>query len=394
MPSCDETGRIRILHLVPDLDAGGLQHGLVQLIARLPSDRFVHEVCCLHGSGRAGARLSPEVPVHELYAGWHDPRTPVRLTRIARQFHPHVIHARNWSTWPDSTIARMMTRQPRLVFSLHGWDTDQPISRSRATVCRWLARRTDQLCAVSRRAADLFAREIGLAPSTFEILPNGVDVHRFQPLTDRQAVRREWGIPPEAIVIGSAGRLEPIKDYPTLLTAFARLLNQVTHRCELLLIGDGAERESLHRAAWALGIADHVRLLGWQENMPRLLNTLDVFTLTSRREGMSNAILEAMACGLPIVATAVGGNPELVRHGVHGSLITPRNVPELTRALLDMTRSASTRTAMGQRSRQRAVHEFSLERTTQRYARMYTRLARTQEGILNQLAHPVATLPS
>ncbi|MBN1346345.1 MAG: glycosyltransferase [Phycisphaerae bacterium] len=366
---------IRILHVVPDLAEGGLQQGVVRLINSLPTDEFQHEVCCLHASGSTGDQLAPSLPVHELHAGWHDPRTAIRLTRTIRRFQPDIVHARNWSTWPDAVLAGILARQARLIFSQHGWDFDAPASRARAWVCRRLARRTDAVCSVSAHAADLFAAETGLDPRRFQILPNGVDTNRFAPRPDSADLRRQLGIDSNAFVIGSVGRLEPIKDYGLLLRAVAALVAKQGTQCQLLLVGEGSQRQNLGLLARNLGIDHLVRFVGWRDDVERILATMDVFALTSRREGMNNAVLEAMASAIPIVATAVGGNPEVIQDGLQGLLIPPGDRDALVAALARLAHDQPRRRWLGAQARLHVVRSFSFERTLRRYADLYRRMA-------------------
>lgn len=369
--SHDSDRPIRVLHVVPDLDGGGLQGGVVRIINGLPGDEFRHEVCCLHEAGRFVSKLGRPVNVHEMHAGWHDPRVSLRLARVIRHCRPHVVHARNWSTWPDAVVARILTRCRGLIFSLHGWDSDAPASSTRAFVCRRLARWTDHFCSVSGLAARQFSEETGLDPDRFEILPNGVDTTRFRPGGNRNETRRELGLGAESVVIGSVGRFEAVKDYDLLITGAAELIHRRGLACDVLLVGDGRRRAKLRQLASDLGIADRVHFLGWRDDVERLLHVMDVFAMTSRREGMCNAILEAMATGLPVVATAVGGNPEMITDGRHGRLVPPGDQAALVGALADLTCSPDIRREMGIRARHRVFRSFSLADSLRRYAMTY-----------------------
>jgi len=367
---------IRILHMVPDLDVGGLQKGVVNLINGLPRDGFEHAVCCLHTTGCLRSRLEPTVPVHELRAGRHDLRTPIRLGRVIRQFQPDIIHARTWSTWPDSVMAKLMTRRGRLVFSLHGWDQDSAPSRVRTFACRRLARRTDHMVSVSAYAAELFAKEIGIEPGRFEIIRNGTDPIRLPSFAERQSIRRELGVNDRAFLIGSVGRLEAIKDYDTLLRSCAEAIRRARAEVGLLLVGDGSKRPVLEHLAQELRIADRVRFTGRRSDVVRLLGAMDAFAMTSRREGLNNAILEAMAGGLPVIATAVGGTPELIEDGVHGRLVPPGDVATITSAICGLVCDPALRKRWGSNARLRSLEEFSLSHMLRRYAGMYRRVAR------------------
>ncbi|HOW18544.1 MAG TPA: glycosyltransferase, partial [Phycisphaerae bacterium] len=215
--------RIRILHVIPSLDVGGMENGVVNLINALPAERFEHHVACLLHSGPLAERIRGRAGITELHAGRHDPKAALRLARTILRYRPHLVHARNWSCWPDAAAACAMTGIGRLIWGIHGWTTDRKMPRNRALACRQLARSTRQLYAVCRDAAERFAEEAGLPVGRFEVLYNGVDAERFAPGGDRAATRAALGLSAEACVIGTVGRLDPIKNYEMLLEAVARL---------------------------------------------------------------------------------------------------------------------------------------------------------------------------
>ncbi len=368
--------RIRVLHVVPDLDFGGLQQGVVRLTRHLSAETFEQAVCCLHEAGKLGDSVDPSTNIYQLRAGWHDPRSAVRLAHIIRKFRPDVIHTRNWSTWPDTAAARMLARKGRVIFSLHGWDADAPSSRLRAWACRRLARRTDVLCGVSAEAVRLFCQEVGLDPDRFHIVPNGVDTARFRPRSDGMAVRHELGVPPGAVVVGSVGRLAVIKDYGLLLRAVAALSHEGDRPIEIVLVGEGSERARLHALAAELGIRDRLHILGWRTDVERILGGMDIFVLPSRREGMNNAALEAMATGLPVIATAVGGNIELLNHPSRGTLVPRGNLPAMAQALHDWIRLPAERRRIGAAARDHVQMNYGFDRMLRQYDRLYRRAAR------------------
>jgi glycosyltransferase involved in cell wall biosynthesis len=413
--------RIRILHVIPSLDVGGMENGVVNLINALPADRFGHHVACLLRSGPLAERIRGRAGVTELLAGRHDPKATLRLARTILRYRPHLVHARNWNCWPDAAAACAMTGVGRLIWSIHGWTTDQRMTRTRASACRQLARWTRQLCAVCRDAAERLADEAGLPVNRFEVLYNGVDAERFAPRADRAAARAALGLPPDACVVGAVGRLDPIKNYDLLIEAVARLRCERTvgGLCEpdsfprgtgevgdgevggsevgvadpsyrgtlrsdgtgrmaavqLVFCGDGPEEGRLRDLAGRLGVTDGVRFLGRRGDVPAVLAAFDVFALTSRREGMSNAILEAMASGLPVVATRVGGNAEMVIDGETGLLIESGAVGQLVAAFRKLVGQPDIRRAMGAAGRRRVESVFSMGRMVEAYARMYQRVA-------------------
>jgi len=200
---------------------------------------------------------------------------------------------------------------------------------------------------------------------------NGVDTHRFRP-GGRQVARAALGIGPERIVVGTVGRLDPVKDQVGLLRAFSRVVDD--SRVLLLIAGDGPCRAELETTVSALGLDGRVRLLGERDDVPSVLAAMDVFVLCSIAEGISNTILEAMATGLPVVATRVGGNPELVVDGKTGCLVEPRSPAALAASLRRYFEDPRLLAQHGGSARALAVAGFSLERMVGAYEQLYERL--------------------
>jgi glycosyltransferase involved in cell wall biosynthesis len=202
---------------------------------------------------------------------------------------------------------------------------------------------------------------------------NGVDAHRFRD-DDRETGRQALGMPADAVVVGTVGRLDPVKDQLGLLEAFARLA-KTDSRAVLAIVGDGPCREALEARARMPDLAGRVRLYGERHDVPVLLQGLDVFVLPSIAEGISNTILEAMATGVPVVATRTGGNPELVEDAVTGMLVPVGRPEALAEALRAYVTDPHLRALHGKAARQRVLEEFALGRMARRYADLYQALA-------------------
>lgn len=233
----------------------------------------------------------------------------------------------------------------------------------------------DQFVTVSRDLARWLVEDIGLPRSKVLTICNGVDTHRFCP-GGRQVARAALGIGPEAIVIGTVARLDPVKDQAGLLRAFSRVADDP--RALLLLAGDGPCRPELETTVSELGLDGRVRLLGERDDVPSVLAAMDVFVLCSIGEGISNTILEAMATGLPVVATRVGGNPELVVDGETGFLVEPRSPAALAAPLRRYLEDPGLLAHHGRSARDLAEAEFSLERMVGAYEQLYERLLDTK----------------
>ena len=240
-------------------------------------------------------------------------------------------------------------------------------------VQRWAWRRVDRLLSVSARLADRMAATVGVSPTEIRIIRNGVDTRRFASV-DRDQARRALGLAPSDLAIGAVGRFQPVKDHANLLLASSALARE-GHQHLVLLAGVGPLRKSLKDLALRLGIAERVRFLGHRPDVESVLAALDIFALPSKSEGLSNTLLEAMAAGVPVVATHVGGADELVQHGATGLLVPAQQPDALASALSQLIMDPEKRRHMGYLGQQRAHQEFSLERMIRSYEELYLSLA-------------------
>jgi glycosyltransferase involved in cell wall biosynthesis len=358
----------RILHVVRRLDFGGLEVGVVNLVCGLERLGFAQLVCCLEDRGALANRLPESVPVWTCAEGRRPQRLPWRAARCIRDWRPEVVHARNGGAWIDATTAWLLAgRRGRLVFSFHGWDRLDRMPRQRAFLYRRLARMTNALAAVSTEAAQQFAEEAGIAPDRFTVLSSGVDTEQFRPPTKPKANGR--------VVLGCVGRLDPVKAHDVLIEAFA-CIAEGPGDPELHLLGDGPCRADLERLARQRGIADRVRFLGMAADVSERLREMDLFVLASHREGRPTSIMEAMATGLPVVATRVGSVPELVAEGRTGLLVDPGDATALARALGALITDEALRRRLAEEARRVAVAELSLDRMVAQYAAFYRDIAR------------------
>jgi sugar transferase (PEP-CTERM/EpsH1 system associated) len=210
---------------------------------------------------------------------------------------------------------------------------------------------------------------VGIPEPKVTTIHNGVDTQRFSP-DGRSAARRSLGLDESVFTIATVGRLDPVKDHRSLLQAFVPIARSNRQVC-LMIVGDGPARKDIVGLCSEMQITDKVRILGERQDIPIVLKACDVFTLTSIAEGISNTILEAMASGLPVVATRVGGNLELVDPGVTGHLVTAKDVAALTVAYESYFRDPELCNRHGRNARTRAEQKFSLERMASQYSDLY-----------------------
>jgi sugar transferase (PEP-CTERM/EpsH1 system associated) len=370
-----------ICHLVYRLDYGGLENGLVNLINSLPAARYRHSIVCLAGYSDFRHRLRDGVDVIDC------PKRPgqdfglyVRLWRLLRKLKPDVMHTRNLSTL-EGQLPALLAGVPVRVHGEHGHDVHDLDNRKRRyrLMRQAFAPIVTQFSPVSRLLERYLLHDIGVARRKVERICNGVDAARFAPAGDspRSVLAEAPFDAAGRLVVGTIGRMQPVKDQLTLARAFALLLArrpELRARLALVMVGDGPLRAEVEAVLGQAGLAELAWLPGTRSDTPELLKAFDLFVLPSLAEGISNTILEAMATGLPVVATNVGGNPELVADGTTGRLV-PRDDPAALAAALEsyVDEPAGLR-VHGEAARARVEAELSLARMVEQYDRLYSRL--------------------
>lgn len=359
--------RIRICHVITNLSVGGAQETVLALARGIQAD---HDVTVVAGPSErswvsdalAGVDVRvvnvPSLvrPIRPLA----DVRALFSLWRTFKRLSPDVVHTHSSKAGVLGRIAAIAARVPVRVHTIHGWSFHQyqpaVVQKGYRLLERVLAYRTSRLVAVSRPDIDKgIAAGIG-RPETYVLIRSGIDLSRFQS-AEREKARANIGVPAHAPIVGTVGRLSVQKDPLTLLHAFAGL-----HARDALLVfvGDGPLRAETESAAVRAGVADRVRFMGARDDVAGLLPGFDVFALSSRWEGLPRVVLEAMASGVPVVATDVDGVPEVVEDGVTGRSVKPGDVDALCAALDELLADAQLRdkfaVAAGSRLEQFSEH--------------------------------------
>ena len=366
-----------VAHILYRLDIGGLENGLVNLINNIPVERYRHAIISLTEHTDFRFRIHRrDVEYHALHKRpGKDLGVYIRLWRLLRKLRPDIVHTRNLPAL-DCQLPAMLAGVHSRIHGEHGRDMIDIDGSSRKynLLRRALRPLVHRYIPLSRDLEGWLQDHIGVPPGKISRIYNGVDVHKFQPAPARTAVPNADFAPPGTLVIGTIGRMQIVKDQLTLVRAFLHLLKTVPgarEKLRLVLIGDGPLRQE----AAALLAAENAGGLAWlpgaRDDVLQLLHGLDVFVLPSLAEGISNTILEAMACGLPVVATRVGGNPELVTEGVTGMLVPPASPEALAGALGNYLRDSALALRHGRAGRERAEREYSLNAMVQRYVAVY-----------------------
>ena len=362
--------RVRLLHVVDLLTVAGMEYGVIKLLNGLDPSRYDSIICCQSRQVEATrALLEPHVRVVEMHRRpGFDTGLVLHMASLFRRERVHIVHSHNWTTFLYAWLATALAGTPVFLHGEHGHeDPGAPVRR--LGVKRFLARRPARLTTVSAGLGEELRTLWRVPADRVVTIPNGVDLARFGRQGMREAARRELGIASDALVIATVGMVRPVKDHPTLLRAFA-LAHRSHDEARLLLVGKG-DWEPIRALGQELGIAEALVVAGERRDIPAILAATDVYVNCSTTEGMSNTILEAMASCRPVVATEVGGNPELVRDGVTGTLVPARDPDRLGGAIERLLRDPALRRRMGEAGRARVEREHSLERMVADYDALY-----------------------
>ncbi|HVO12192.1 MAG TPA: glycosyltransferase [Vicinamibacteria bacterium] len=371
-------GAIPIAYVIDKLQLAGAQVHLEHLLRGLDRGEFRPQVFCLIRGGPIADRLralgtSVEVLGMETIYG---PRALWALPRLVRALRgTPVVHTYLVSANLYGTLAARLARARAVITSRR--DTGFSRNWRLRLVEQWLVNpRVDRVVAVCPAVARQVERERGLSPERVVTIPNGVDAAAFDPvLHPRVPARRRLGLAADEAALGVIGHLSPVKGHADLLVAMVRIAAR-RPRTRLIVVGDGVLRQPLERQASALGLADRVVFAGATETVAEVLAALDVVVVPSHTEGLSNALLEAMAMARPVVATAVGGNPDVVEADRSGRLVPPRNPERLAEAVLRLLECPGEAQLLGEAARRRVLAGFTLARMVAGHAALYRSLAR------------------
>lgn len=374
-----------VAHLIYRLDIGGLETLLVDAINRMPAHKYRHAVICLTDYTEFAQRITrPGVELHALHKppglglGAHK-----RLFKLLRAMRPTVLHTYNLGTIEYHATA-LLAGVPVRVHAEHGRDAGDPqgVNRKHNLLRRLLVPVIDRYVPVSRDLERWLRGTVGIPQAKVELIDNGVDTERFRPATE--ASLEAWSAPVDGrapFVIGTVGRLQDVKDQATLIEAFARLramLPEHRARLRLVLVGDGPLRGRLEQSIADAGLQDCAWLAGPRSDVAPPMRSFSLFALSSIAEGTPVTMLEAMASGLPVVSTAVGGIPDLVQDGATGTLVPVGDAAQLAEALAAYVRDDERTRLHGAAGRARIEQKYSVSAMLAHYVDLYDGLRKTK----------------
>jgi len=385
-----------IAHVVFRFDVGGLENGVVNLINHLPERKWRHAVIAVDDIApafRARVRRGDVTYVALRkppgYLLWRYPQ----LVRLFRALRPDIVHTRNLAAL-EATVPAWIAGVPARVHGEHGWDVHDIDGASNRF--RWIRRLyrpfVQRYVALSEQIESYLAGRVGIAREAIVQIYNGVDTARFHAPAGADARACLPFAGRDLFVVGTVGRMQPVKDQLSLVRAFLRLIGrseEARRRLRLVIVGDGSVRSQAQRELEEGGAHDLAWLPGSRDDIPELMRSFDLFVLPSLSEGISNTILEAMASALPVVATRVGGNAELVQDGSTGALIGPQDVDGLAAVIERYFENAALARQHGIAGRRLVEQRFSIDSMVAAYGSVYEDLLRPYRsgGVLAQGRH-------
>lgn len=321
--------KIRVLRLITWLPLGGIERKIAAVVPRLDRELFDPHICCLRERGPLADQLEAQgIPVHVIpFHSRLDPRGLWRLARLIRRLRIDIVHAHMYRANTPATVVSMLGVDVRVIGQYHNVDTWETWRQRRLDA--FLAHRRSLNLAVSEAVRLNVISTLGLDPKRVRTLYNGVDTTEFRPADPerRAMLRRALGWPQHASVIVLAARLVPQKNHAFVIEHAPEIVRDFPN-AYFVFAGGGPDEQRLKELAVARRVAEHVVFLGPRDDIADVLAASDISILPSSKEGFSNTVLESMACGLPTVASDVGGNREVIDHGIDGLLLEMQDSPQ------------------------------------------------------------------
>jgi len=364
-----------VFYLITDLDVGGAERALLELVRRLDRRRFQPTVCSLGPAGVLASEFAAlDVPVYHLGMGrlWQLPRA-LKLLQLLDQQEYDIVHT---FLFHANVLGRVAARIKGVPVVVSGIRVAEP-RRWHLLLERWTAPLADRMVAVSEGVRRHMVERARIPPGKVLTIPNGVDLERFR--RPRGRFRRSQGIPADRLLVTTVGRLDAQKGLKYLLQAVPDVLLQHP-KALFALVGDGPRREKLEEVCRRLEIGPSVLFLGFRSDVPDILADSDVFVLPSLWEGLANAMLEAMAAGVPVLVTDVEGARDVVTDGETGLLVQPGDPLALATGLNKLLGDRKLRTALGHAGRLHVSKEFRWEKVVESTVSLYDRVL-SEKGV-------------
>ncbi|MGQ9611022.1 MAG: glycosyltransferase family 4 protein [bacterium] len=363
--------RINLMHVVLSLNIGGLENLVLKLVKNINREKYNICICSLTANGELENEFN-EIGIPVFIVQKHegvDYSLPIRLSRVFRNRRVDIVHTHNIDPYLYGTIGAKLARVPVIIHTEHS--NLFPNQKKLMIAERCLSNISDMIIADSKKVADFLIQRQNIPRRKVITILNAIDIDSFDVTVDIiRKKREELGILENELVIGNVARLVPVKDHHTLLASFSKV-SQLISNVRLVIVGDGPLRTELENFCAELELSDKIIFLGKRRDISELMSIFDIFVLSSISEGLSLTLLEAMAAKKPVVATHVGGNPEVVQDNVTGILVPPRNPLALAQALIILIKDKKKLFEMGESGRRRVEQYFSIDVMLEKYEKVY-----------------------
>jgi len=357
---------VKILRIVNSMGIGGLERGIYNLTLKLDRNKFQHVFCCLNKKEYFGGELEKKgIKIYELHKkpGLGLNLIP-KLRSIIKKEKPDIIHTHNTDPLHQGVLASLGLSVVRIHTDHNSFVNKE--SKKALFLNKILSFFVEKIICVSDSVKKDWIKKIGIKNKKLVTISNGTDINQFDIKINREKEKKKLGFKKDDKIIGIVARLSKEKDIFTLIKAF-RLVNKKIIKSKLLIVGDGPLRKKLEEFAGN----KNIEFLGMRKDIPQLMKVFDVFVLSSLSEGNSQTIREAMASSRPVVATNVGGNPELVIDGINGLLVPKKNPEELAKVLIKLLNDKKLREKIGKNGRERVEKYFTIEQQVEKYKKLY-----------------------
>jgi sugar transferase (PEP-CTERM/EpsH1 system associated) len=362
---------IKIMHILHTLGTAGLQKGVVNITNQLNSNGFEISICCLEESGEFEKRLNPGTKIFVMNKlPGIDYILPLKLANLFRREKIMIVHTHDLGTYLYGAVGAKLALLPKVIHGEHGAVLQPSGSRPKDLVAyRYLSYITKVIHTTSDDLKRQLVRMTQIDDRKVIAILNGVEIDKFKKESNTN-IRKTLAIETDDFVIGTVSRLAPVKNFELLIRVIPEI-NRTGLYPKVLFVGDGPSRPNLESLTRQYGLEKQIIFLGDRSDVPDLLNAMDVFVLTSFSEGLSNSIMEAMASGLPIVATDVGGNSELVINNETGFLFPSQDAGALAQRILQLADDVDNRNKIGLAGRKRMEDFFTMDKMIQNYENLY-----------------------
>ncbi len=366
---------IHVMHVLNSLGYGGAEAGVVKMIRGFSAAGLRHSVVTMSQDLSLKSSLPEGTFCQALPIKNRDRKAFLKLRSLFIREQVDLAHVNNLGPWFDVALGARLAGC-KSVETFHGVENpEMRLSLPKRFQALLTAGLTHSITAVSEPAGVLFSNLTGISLNKISIIPNGIDTRIYAPVDDvaRKRLKSDLSLPVDCRLVGCVAALREVKNHKGLIHAFRNVIQNDRNVC-LVLVGDGPLKKELEDTVRDLGMERHVLFTGKTDDVPKILKCLDLFVLNSRTEGLSYAVLEAMATGLPVIVTRVGGNPVLVEDKITGRLVRPGNINLLSDAIVDLLDRKEIREGLGEQARAKILSEYSMDKMLSRYLTLYQNL--------------------